>query len=179
MKVHTSETAVLVVFAVTLIGCILAGIPDPGSVGTWISDLFRVHFEPRLYGQRYFRDVLEGNQDGEKYFNYVFTHRDADGALAGGGNDPGDRLLLRRAYESVGHDLNGISFKCSGFCPDWNGIWYSGDHGCDLYDDGKGNGVQRDPCRRSDPFRSLFWRSLFSGFDECSSGGGADAYKYL
>ena len=27
MKVHTSETAVLVVFAVTLIGCILAGIP--------------------------------------------------------------------------------------------------------------------------------------------------------
>ena len=27
MKVHTSETAVLVMFAVTLIGCILAGIP--------------------------------------------------------------------------------------------------------------------------------------------------------
>ena len=27
MKVHTSETAVLVVFAVTLSGCSLAGIP--------------------------------------------------------------------------------------------------------------------------------------------------------
>ena len=118
------------------------GNPDPGSVGTWISDLFRVHFEPRLYGQRYFRDVLEGNQDGEKYFNYVFTHRDADGALAGGRNDPGDCLLLCRAYESIGNDFDGISFKLSGVRPYRNSIRNGGDHGRDLHDHGEGDGVQ-------------------------------------
>ena len=137
MKVHTSETAVLVVFAVTLIGCILAGIPILAALALG----YLIFFAYTLNRGYTVRDVLEGNQDGEKYFNYVFTHRDADGALAGGRNDPGDRLLLRRAYESVGNDFDGISFKCSGFCPDWNGIWYSSDHGCDLYDDGKGNGV--------------------------------------
>ena len=110
------------------------GNPDSGSVGTWISDLFRVHFEPRLYGQRYFRDVLEGN--------HVFTHRDADGALAGGRNDPGNRLLLRRAYESVGNDFDGIPFKLSGVRPYRNGIRNGGDHGRDLHDHGEGDGVQ-------------------------------------
>ena len=118
------------------------GNPDPGSVGTWISDLFRVHFEPRLYGQRYFRDVLEGNQDGEKYFNYVFTHRDADGALAGGRNDPGDRVVLRGAYEPGGHDLNGISVKLPYLVPHGNGIRNSGNDGRDLHDDGEGDGMQ-------------------------------------
>ena len=142
MKVQTSETAVLVVFAVTLIRVHPCGNPDPGSVGTWISYLFRVHFEPRLYGQRYFRDVLEGNQDGEKYFNYVFTHRDADGALAGGGNDPGDRVVLRGAYESVGNDFDGIPFKLSGVRPYRNSIRNGGDHGRDLHDHGEGDGVQ-------------------------------------
>ena len=141
MKVHTSETAVLVVFAVTLIGCILAGIPILAALALGYLIFFAYTLNRGYTVRDNFRDVLEGNQDGEKYFNYVFTHRDADGALAGGRNDPGDRLLLRRAYESVGNDFDGISFKCSGFCPDWNGIWYSSDHGCDLYDDGKGNGV--------------------------------------
>ena len=142
MKVHTSETAVLVVFAVTLIGCILAGIPILAALALGYLILFRVHFEPRLYGQRYFRDVLEGNQDGEKYFNYVFTHRDADGALAGGRNDPGNRLLLRRAYESVGNDFDGIPFKLSGVRPYRNSIRNGGDHGRDLHDHGEGDGVQ-------------------------------------
>ena len=140
MKVHTSETAVLVVFAVTLIGCILAGIPILAALALG----YLIFFAYTLSRGYTVRDILGMSWKGiktAKYFNYVFTHRDADGALAGGGNDPGDRLLLRRAYESVGNDFDGISFKCSGFCPDWNGIWYSGDHGCDLYDDGKGNGV--------------------------------------
>ena len=138
MKVQTSETAVLVVFAVTLIGCILAGIPILAALALG----YLIHFEPRLYGQRYSRDVLEGNQDGEKYFNYVFTHRDADGALAGGGNDPGDRLLLCRAYESVGNDFDGIPFKLSGVRPYRNSIRNGGDHGRDLHDHGEGDGVQ-------------------------------------
>lgn len=142
MKVQTSETAVLVVFAVTLIGCILAGIPILAALALGYLIFFCVHFEPRLYGQRYFRDVLEGNQDGEKYFNYVFTHRDADGALAGGRNDPGDCLLLCRAYESIGNDFDGISFKLSGVRPYRNSIRNGGDHGRDLHDHGEGDGVQ-------------------------------------
>ena len=85
---------------------------------------------------------VEKFEAGEKYFNYVFTHRDADGALAGGRNDPGDRLLLRRAYESVGNDFDGIPFKLSGVRPYRNSIRNGGDHGRDLHDHGEGDGVQ-------------------------------------
>ena len=141
MKVHTSETAVLVVFAVTLIGCILAGIPILAALALGYL-IFFAYTLSRGYTVRYFRDVLEGNQDGEKYFNYVFTHRDADGALAGGRNDPGNRLLLRRAYESVGNDFDGIPFKLSGVRPYRNSIRNGGDHGRDLHDHGEGDGVQ-------------------------------------
>ena len=139
MKVQTSETAVLVVFAVTLIGCILAGIPILAALALG----YLIFFAYTLSRGYTVRDIfLEGNQDGEKYFNYVFTHRDADGALAGGRNDPGDRLLLRRAYESVGNDFDGIPFKLSGVRPYRNSIRNGGDHGRDLHDHGEGDGVQ-------------------------------------
>ena len=87
MKIHTSETVVLVVFAVTLIRCI-AGIPILAALALG----YLIFFAYTLSRGYTVRDILrmswKGNQDGEKYFNYVFTHQDADGALAGGGNDP-------------------------------------------------------------------------------------------
>ena len=155
------------------------GDSDSGGAGTGISDLFWIFDKPWIFGDRYFEHVMEGNQDGEEHSAYLPFDWDADGTLEGGRDDPGDRILLCRAYESCGYDPDGISVKCSGVGPDRNCIWYSSDHGRDLHDDGKGNGMQRDPCRRSDPFRSLFWRPQFSGFDERSSGGRADAYEYL
>ena len=101
MKVQTSETAVLVVFAVTLIGCILAGIP-----------------------------ILAALALGYLIF-FAYTL-----------NDPGDCLLLCRAYESIGNDFDGISFKLSGVRPYRNSIRNGGDHGRDLHDYGEGDGVQ-------------------------------------
>ena len=140
MKVQTSETAVLVVFAVTLIGCILAGIPILAALALG----YLIFFAYTLNRGYTVRDIfgMSWNQDGEKYFNYVFTHRDADGALAGGRNDPGDCLLLCRAYESIGNDFDGISFKLSGVRPYRNSIRNGGDHGRDLHDHGEGDGVQ-------------------------------------
>ena len=142
MKVHTSETAVLVVFAVTLIGCILAGIPILAALALG----YLIFFAYTLNRGYTVRDIFgmswKGVKTAKKYFNYVFTHRDADGALAGGRNDPGDRLLLRRAYESVGNDFDGIPFKLSGVRPYRNSIRNGGDHGRDLHDHGEGDGVQ-------------------------------------
>lgn len=117
------------------------GDPDSGGVGTGISDLFWIFGKPGIFDDRYFENVMERNQDGEEHSVYLPFDWNADSTLEGGRDDSGDRILLCGTYEPGGHGPDGISFKCSGVCPDRNGIWYSSNHGCDLYDDGKGNGM--------------------------------------
>ena len=90
----------------------------------------------------YREDDTAGDQKSQKHPVYIYSDRDADGALAGGGNDPGDRVVLRGAYEPVGNDFDGIPFKLSGVRPYRNSIRNGSDHGRDLHDHGEGDGVQ-------------------------------------
>mgnify|MGYP000795657245 CR=1 FL=1 len=134
MKVQTSETAVLVVFAVTLIGCILAGIPILAALALG----YLIFFAYTLNRGYTVRDIFGMSWKGIKTAkNILITF-----LLIGCRNDPGDRLLLRRAYESVGNDFDGIPFKLSGVRPYRNSIRNGGDHGRDLHDHGEGDGVQ-------------------------------------
>ena len=139
MKVQTSETAVLVVFAVTLIGCILAGIPILAALALG----YLIFFAYTLNRGYTVRDIFGMSWKGIKTAkNILITFLLIGMLTAGGRNDPGDRLLLRRAYESVGNDFDGIPFKLSGVRPYRNSIRNGGDHGRDLHDHGEGDGVQ-------------------------------------
>ena len=138
MKVHTSETAVLVVFAVTLIGCILAGIPILAALALG----YLIFFAYTLNRGYTVRDIFGMSWKGIKTAKNILITFLLIGMLTALGNDPSDRLLLRRAYESVGNDFDGIPFKLSGVRPYRNSIRNSGDHGRDLHDHGEGDGVQ-------------------------------------
>ena len=142
MKVHTSETAVLVVFAVTLIGCILAGIPILAALALG----YLIFFAYTLNRGYTVRDIFGMSWKGIKTAKNILITFLLIGMLTAlwraAGNDPGDRLLLRRAYESVSNDFDGIPFKLSGVRPYRNSIRNGGDHGRDLHDYGEGDGVQ-------------------------------------
>lgn len=142
MKVQTSETAVLVVFAVTLIGCILAGIPILAALALG----YLIFFAYTLNRGYTVRDIFGMSWKGIKTAKNILITFLLIGMLTAlwraGRNDPGDCLLLCRAYESVGNDFDGISFKLSGVRPYRNSIRNGGDHGRDLHDHGEGDGVQ-------------------------------------
>ena len=143
MKVHTSETAVLVVFAVTLIGCILEGIPILAALALG----YLIFFAYTLNRGYTVRDIFGMSWKGIKTAKNILITFLLIGMLTAlwraAGTIPAiDRLLLRRAYESVGNDFDGIPFKLSGVRPYRNSIRNGGDHGRDLHDHGEGDGVQ-------------------------------------
>ncbi|MFQ8776635.1 MAG: hypothetical protein ACLR78_03050 [Roseburia sp.] len=142
MKVHTSETAVLVVFAVTLIGCILAGIPILAALALG----YLIFFAYTLNRGYTVRDIFGMSWKGIKTAKNILITFLLIGMLTAlwraAGTIPAYRLLLCRAYESVGNDFDGIPFKLSGVRPYRNSIRNGGNHGRDLHDHGEGDGVQ-------------------------------------
>ena len=72
MKVQTIETAVLVVFAVTLIGCILAGIPILAALALGYLIFFAYTLSRGYTVRDIFRMSWKGIKTAKKYFNYAF-----------------------------------------------------------------------------------------------------------
>ena len=141
MKVQTSETAVLVVFAVTLIGCILAGIPILAALALG----YLIFFAYTLSRGYTVRDIFGMSWKGIKTAKNILITFLLIGMLTAlwraAGTIPAI-VSYCRAYESVGNDFDGIPFKLSGVRPYRNSIRNGGDHGRDLHDHGEGDGVQ-------------------------------------
>ena len=133
MKVHTSETAVLVMFAVTLIGCILAGIPILAALALG----YLIFFAYTLSRGYTVRDIFGMSWKGIKTAKNILITFLLIGMLT----------ALWRAAGTIPAIVSYCAglmnpFKLSGVRPYRNSIRNGGDHGRDLHDHGEGDGVQ-------------------------------------
>lgn len=142
MKVQTSETAVLVVFAVTLIGCILAGIPILAALALG----YLIFFAYTLNRGYTVRDIFGMSWKGIKTAKNILITFLLIGMLTAlwraAGTIPAIVSYCAGLMNPSVMIFDGIPFKLSGVRPYRNSIRNVGDHGRDLHDHGEGDGVQ-------------------------------------
>ena len=141
------------------------------------------HFQPVWKKQGYAGDRLAGwhyrSLESKKYSAHIYTDRNADSTLATGWNNSCNHLLYRASDKTIDIFADDISSELSDLSPDRNCSWYGSYDWCCMCNDGfcTWNSFMDD--RWCNSFRGIFRRSLFSCFDKCTSGGGADGDRYL
>lgn len=142
------------------------------------------HFQPLwkktgLHLAADWKNGIAGSVESKKYPYYIYSDRNADGTLASGRNDSCDHLLYGASDKTVYIFIDDLSSELSDLSTDRNCLWNSGNDRCSLRNNGIGAWNPAVDDWWCNPFRSIFWRPLFTCFNKCASGGRADRDRHL
>ena len=117
----------------------------------------------------YREDDTAGDQKSQKHPVYIYSDRDADGALASGRDDSCNHLLYDSSDKTIYFSSYDVSFELPCFCADGDFFRNRGNDGRCLCDNRVNNWYPSVDGRRGNLVRHLFWRPLFTGINERTS----------
>ena len=113
----------------------------------------------------YREDDIAGDQKSQKHPVYIYSDRDADGALASGRDDSCNHLLYDSSDKTIYFSSYDVSFELPCFCADGDFFRNRGNDGRCLCDNRVNTWYPSVDGRRGNLVRHLFWRPLFTGIN--------------